>query len=69
MPMGMDKTIGAPVVPGERQLVVITVADGVHAQLSQGQSISREGRLPPLYARSSRRCTGITDWKESPTVR
>lgn len=51
MVMGVDKTVGAGVRLDERQIVLVTVTDSMHEQLSQGESIRGEGQLPPLYAR------------------
>lgn len=51
MVMGIDKTVGAGIRLSDRNVVLLTVVDSVHERLSQGQSISRDGQLPPLYAR------------------
>ncbi|MGI9232126.1 MAG: S8 family peptidase [Woeseiaceae bacterium] len=51
MAMGIDKTIGAGVSLSDRNVLLITIVDNVHEQLTQGEGVSRDGRLPPLYAR------------------
>jgi len=51
MAMGIDRTVSAGIRLSDRNIVLVTVVDEVHEQLSQGESISRDGQLPPLYAR------------------
>ena len=51
MAMGIDSTVGAGIHLSDRNIVLITIEDGVHEQLTQKESVSREGHLPPLYAR------------------
>jgi len=51
MPMGMDRTVGAGIQLTGKNVLLVTVTDSMHRQLSQGESVSREGKLPPLYAR------------------
>lgn len=51
MAMGIDQTVNAGIRLSDRNIVLVTVVDNVHEQLSQGESVSRDGQLPPLYAR------------------
>ncbi len=50
MPMGVDHTIGRAIESPDRHMVLVTITDDVHAQITQGESIRQDGRLPPLYA-------------------
>lgn len=51
MAMGVDKTVGAGIRLSDRNIVLVTMTDQIHKELSQGESINRDGSLPPLYAR------------------
>ena len=68
MAMGIDRTVGAGIRPSDRNVLLVTLTDGVHESLTQGESVSREAGLPPLYARfiaEMRRNFGIAriaDW-------
>ncbi len=50
MIMGMDATTTGKHIDERKNMVIITMTDKAHEELSQGRSISREGNLPAAYA-------------------
>lgn len=47
---GMDTTMGKYDESQSNRYIIVTMQDGVHERLVQGERVDREGALPPLYA-------------------